>query len=104
MIWWNATYVLYVTAIVVCIFWQAGHVSQMNIKKLALEGGTSVRVSLMQVVVTLCHIFIVIIFAVAGNYGIVLIVNVLGSITFPIITVAMIFSPKVLILCVICQV
>ena len=86
---------IYNIAIIVCIFWQAGHVSQMNIKKLALEGDTSIRLLLLMVVVTVCYIFIAVIFGFSEKRYVVLIADILGSMTFPVMTIAMIFSPKV---------
>ena len=88
-------FVVYNIGIVVCIFWQAGHVSQMKIKKLALEGDTSVRLLFLLVVVTVCHIFITVIFGFSGNFYVVLVADVLGSMTFPVMTITMMFSAKV---------
>ena len=92
---WETIYSCYNTAIVVCIFWQAGHVSQMKYKQLAFEGNTSVRLMLALVTVTVCHILIIMIFLFAGNIYLVVVVHILGSMTFPVITIAMIFFPKV---------
>lgn len=92
---WELTVVIYTIAITVCIFWQAGHVSQMKIKNLALEGDASVRLLLLLVVVVVCHIVVTEIFVFGGNKYAVLIVDVLGSMTFPVMTVSMLFSRKV---------
>lgn len=92
---WETTYLCYNIAIVVCVFWQAGHVSQMKFKQLAFEGDTSVRLLLALVTVTVCHILIITIFLFAGNIYVVVIVHILGSMTFPVITITMIFLPKV---------
>ena len=86
---------IYNIAIIVCIFWQAGHVSQMKFKNLAREGDTSVRLLLLLVVVVVCHLFITAIFSFNGNYYAVLVADILGSMTFPVMTITMIFSPKV---------
>ena len=92
---WETLYNAYIIAIVVCIFWQAGHVSQMIIKKLALEGDTSVRLLMALIIITFCHIFIIVIFLFAGNYYVAVIVHILGSMTYPVMTITMIFAPKV---------
>ena len=93
---WELLIVIYNIAIIVCIFWQAGHVSQMKIKNLAVEGDTSVRSLLMVVVAAVCLTFVTIIFAFSGNYYVLLIVAILGSMTFPVMTITMIFLPKVI--------
>lgn len=87
--------VVYNIGIVVCIFWQAGHVSKMKIKKLAREGDTSVRLLLLLVIVTVCHILITVIFRFSGNYYAVLVADILGCMTYPVMTITMIFSAKV---------
>ena len=68
----------------------------MKFKNLALEGDTSVRSLLMVVVAAVCITFIAIIFAFSGNYYVALIIDILGSMTFPMITITMIFLPKVI--------
>lgn len=67
----------------------------MKIKKLALEGDISVRLLMALVIVTFCHIFIIVIFLFARNYYVAVIVHILGSMTFPVMTITMIFAPKV---------
>jgi len=92
---WELIIATYTIAIIVCIFWQAGHVTRMKIKTLALEGDTSIRLLLLVVVVAVCHIFVKVILVLGGNIYAALIVDVLGSMTFPMMTIVMIFSQKV---------
>ena len=63
--------------------------------ELPFEGDTLVRLLLALVTVTVCHILIIMIFLFAGNIYVVVVVHILGSMTFPVITIAMIFLPKV---------
>ena len=60
---------------------------------------TSIRLLLALMTVTVCHILIIMIFLFAGNIYVVVIVHILGSMTFPVITITMIFLPKVQQLC-----
>ena len=92
---WELMIVVYNIGILVCIFWQAGHVSQMKIKQLAREGDNSIRLLLLVVVVTVCHIFITVIFSFNGNNYAILVADILASMTFPVMTVTMMFSFKV---------
>ena len=93
---WRILLVIYGFAILVRTFQQAGHVSNMTIKKVAYEGDISVRLFLVMAIVwTCCYFIILMVFLVANHYEFT-IVNILGSVTPPAVILAMIFLPKVI--------
>ena len=97
--WWpvcRILLVIYGFAILVRTFQQAGHVSNMTIKKVAYEGDISVRLFLVMAIVWTCYHIIILIVFVAIGYSVATIIDILGSVTSPVVILAMIFSPKVI--------
>ena len=93
---WTILLALYGCAILVCTFQQAGHVSKMIIKKIAYEGDISVRLFLWMANVWMCRYFIMVIVYLVANHTEFTTIDILGSVTPPVVILAMIFLPKVI--------
>ena len=79
-----------------CIFWQAGHVSQMKFKNLALEGDVSLQVLLLFIFVSVCGAVVQVIFEQGNNdYLAVVIVKTIWFMLLGVIVIATTFLPKV---------
>ena len=81
--------------LILCILWQAANVSRMKIKKLALEGDISIAL-LIVVVIVMAGLAGVRISLIAENlFSEATIMYIMTAVAFPIITIIILFLPKV---------
>ena len=92
---WRMLLLIYDSGILVHTFRQAGHVSQMSIKRIAHEGDISLRLVVVTTIFLKSHVIIMVIVLLANYYYEATIIHILGSMTLAVVIMAMIFSPKV---------
>ena len=81
--------------LILCILWQAANVSQMNIRKLALEGDISIRLLIVVVIVVVGFSGIRLSFVYKKLFLEATITYIMISLSFPILTITILFLPKV---------
>jgi len=82
--------------LILCIFWQAGHVAQMKFRNLALEGDASLQAIPLLIIVSVCGAVLQVIFEhVSKDYLTAVIVQTVWYMLFPIVLITTTFVPKV---------
>ena len=93
---WRLLLATYDSGILVHTFRQAGHVSNMSIKRIAYEGDISIRLLLMMTVILKSNTLIVVILLVTNYYYEATVIHILGSMALSVMIIALIFLPKVI--------
>ena len=81
--------------LILCILWQAANVSRMKIKKLALEGDTSITLLIVVVIVMAGLAGVQISLVQERLYSEATVMYIIAAMGFSIITITILFLPKV---------
>ncbi|XP_065917371.1 gamma-aminobutyric acid type B receptor subunit 2-like [Dysidea avara] len=97
---WKILVGIYKVLLILCIFWQAGHVSQMKFKHLALEGDVSLQALPLVIIVSLFGFVVQVIFEQGSkDYLTSFIVQTIWYMLFAIAIIATTFLPKYYMMC-----
>ena len=93
---WDILVAIYKVLLIFCIFWQAGRVSQMKFKHLALEGDVSLQAVLLVIIVSFFGAMVEQIFERGSDdYLTSFIIETIWYMLFAITIIATTFLPKV---------